>query len=52
MSDIMKAGFLAAWVEFHTRRKVVLTIEDVLARCQKPGELDYYYRIARYQHGN
>lgn len=52
MSDIMKAGFLSAWVEFHTRRKVVLTIEDVLARCQKPGELDFYYRIARHQHGN
>lgn len=47
MSDIMKARFLAAWVEFHTRRKVVLTIEDVLARCQKPGELDFYYRIAK-----
>lgn len=47
MSDIMKAGFLAAWVEFHTRRKVVLSIEDVLERCKKPGELDFYYRIAK-----
>lgn len=52
MSDKLKAGFLSAWVEFHTRRKVVLTIEDVLARCQKPGELDFYYKIARHQHGN
>lgn len=52
MSDKLKAGFLSAWVEFHTHWEVILTIEDVLARCQKPGELDYYYWIARNRNGN
>ena len=51
MSDKLKAGFLSAWVEFHTHREVILTIEDVLERCKKPGELEFYFRIASEQNG-
>ena len=46
MTDLLKAGFLAAWTEFHTHRKTILTPEQVLEMLTS-AELDLYYSYAK-----